>query len=145
MMAMTDFDVDAVFQRMHTACDVKNDYQLSKYLNVKASTVKGWKDAKYPPFKACYEIFERTGVTVEWLLSGLEQDVSVVGYTGVPNVEQFIEMYQKSIEGGLISNFIKLGPNTTQDEIEIMARQLYAEMIHDEIIPKGRRGKVVNG
>lgn len=148
---MTDFDVEAVFQRMHTACEVKNDYQLSKYLGVKASTVKGWKDAKHPPFKACFEIFEKTGVTVEWLLTGIEpavsrteQATSLKSYSSIPDLKQFIDMYQRSIETGLVTGFIELNPNITRDEIAIMARQLYASLIRDEIIPKGRNQEAVN-
>lgn len=149
---MTEFEVEAVFKRMHLACGVKNDYQLSKYLSVKASTVKGWKDAKHPPFKACFEIFEKTGVTVEWLMTGkvpqseLADPVSYAhSPTDIPDMEQFTEMYRKSIEAGLIAGFIELKPNITQDEIAIMARQLYALLAHDEIIPKGRGQFVVNG
>lgn len=143
-----EFDVNAIFQRMHIACGVKNDYQLSKFLDVKASTVKGWKDAKHPPYKACYEIYEKTGITVEWLLSGKPCPVTPVAPVkeqeailecALPEFDSFASMYMKSIESGLISGFIQLKPNTTQDEIVIMARQLYTELAKDELIPKGKR------
>ncbi len=143
-----EFDVSAIFQRMHVACGVKNDYQLSKFLDVKASTVKGWKDAKHPPYRACYEIYEKTGITVEWLLSGKPchvvaaepiQEEQPVLDCALPEFESFASMYLKSIESGLISGFIQLEPNTTQDEIIIMARQLYTELAKDELIPKGKR------
>ncbi|MCY7296681.1 helix-turn-helix domain-containing protein [Alteromonas sp. a30] len=147
---MTEFDVTAIFQRMHKACGVKNDYQLSKFLAVKASTVKGWKDAKHPPYKACYEIYERTGVSVEWLLSGKTVNEPMIasksngknqGADALPDFEAFASKYLKSIEAGLISGFIRLESQTTQDEIIIMARQLYAELVQDELIPKGKSRK----
>lgn len=149
---MTQFDVPAIFQRMHIACGVKNDYQLSKFLDVKASTVKGWKDAKHPPYKACYEIFEKTGVTVEWLLTGkashclVEQPQITTAEKWaelIPDFESFSGKYLKSIEAGLIANFIRLESRTTQDEIKIMARQLYTDLVQDELIPKGRNRKVL--
>lgn len=146
---MTEFNVEAIFERMHLACKVKNDFQLSKYLNVKPSTVKGWKDAKHPPFKACFEIYDRTGVTVEWLLTGKVPgqvvEVSVAGNADVvdelhslPEEALFVQKYLQSIELGLLSGFIELKPDTTQDEVSIMAQQLYAMLNANGLIPKGR-------
>lgn len=62
--------IDEILERMYATCGVDNDYQLAKFLGLQASSVKGWRIAKHPPFKACFEIFTRTGVTVEWLVTG---------------------------------------------------------------------------
>jgi len=153
---MTEFNVEAIFERMREACKVKNDFQLGKYLAVTPSTVKGWKDAKQPPFKACFEIYDRTGVTVEWLLTGkvpgqvLEITPSVDpanGFHPLPDEGLFVQKYLQSIELGLLSGFIALKPDTTQDEVSIMAQQLYTMLNANGLIPAGKAnsGKADSG
>lgn len=138
---MNKDEVEAIFQRMHKACGVSNDYQLSKYLDVQPSSVKGWKIAKHPPYKACYEIFERTGHTVEWLVSG-KHPVDKPGLKTVKSktkprrfnmtLEEFTATFHEAIKDGLRMKWIELGKSTSKREIDELAA-LYYGKVNDEI------------
>lgn len=150
--------VEAIFERMYLTCGVKNDYQLAKYLGVKASSVKGWKIAKNPPFKACYDIFMRTGTTMEWLVTGQtpEQhhkwdhvaekegvyDLSVEPKHALPNqdhirmpLEEFQTLFREAIIDGVSSQFFDLLPGGNRRAIDALAARCYRKVNDPVVLP----------
>lgn len=138
-----DFDIKAIFERMYLACKVENDNQLSKFFNVKPSTIQGWKVAKTPPLKACYEIYQRTGVTVEWLVEGEEPNVSRVAELGVlssfkainMSEEAFSKAFQEEVLSGIRLDFFSANELTTTANIERLGRHLFRELNNEPLVP----------
>lgn len=159
--SMDPNQVDAIFERMYATCGVVNDYQLAKYLGVKASSVKGWKIAKHPPFKACYEIFTRTGVTIEWLITGqtpslpvneidtinhVAEREAVYRLTGSDDdpdkpclinmpLEQFQSLFRDAIVDGISSQFFDLLPGTDRRAIDALAARFYRKVNDPVVLP----------
>lgn len=150
--------VEAIFARMYLTCGVKNDYQLAKYLGVRASSVKGWKIAKNPPFKACYDIFLRTGVTMEWLITGqmpeqqhtINQVAEKEGVYALNTetkhgathqnqirmpLEAFQELFREAIIDGVSSQFFDLLPNANRRAIDALAARCYRKVNDPVILP----------
>lgn len=139
-----DFDIMAIFQRMYRACKVENDNQLSKFFNVKPSTIQGWKVAKTPPLKACYEIYQRTGVTVEWLIDGKDPRVGKVSEFHAPsqlraiNMDEdaFAKAFQDEVLSGIRLDFFSANDMTTMANIERLGRHLYRELNNEPLMQK---------
>lgn len=148
--------VEEIFARMYTTCGVNNDYQLAQYLGVKASSVKGWKIAKHPPFKACFQIYQQTGVTVEWLITGNEPYVRstthhVAERDGVYDVdtqqahqpkqpismplENFQLLFREAIIDGISSQFFDLLPGTDKRAIDALAARFYRKVNDPVVLP----------
>jgi len=145
-----DFDIRAIFERMYSACKVENDNQLSKFFNVKPSTIQGWKVAKTPPLKACYEIYQRTGVTVEWLVEGIEPSVAQVADIGTaPNFkainmseEAFAKAFQEEVLSGIRLDFFSANELTTVANIERLGRHLFRELNNEPLVPSKNNSEV---
>lgn len=60
----------AIVARLREACGVEKDAQLARLLGQTTSAVSTWKTAINAPFKACFDVHMRTGITMEWLLKG---------------------------------------------------------------------------
>ncbi len=143
---MAEFDIRAIFQRMYVASGVENDNQLSKFLKVKPSTIQGWKIAKTPPFKACYEIYHRTGFTVEWLVDGAHPKVSM-GEVGAANraftqkvinlpEDSFANAFHEEVMSGIRLDFLMANEHSVAENIKRLGRQLYRELNDEPIIPQ---------
>ncbi|MCY7294188.1 helix-turn-helix domain-containing protein [Alteromonas sp. a30] len=139
-----DFDIVAIFKRMYRACGVENDNQLSKFFNVKPSTIQGWKVAKTPPLKACYEIYQRTGVTVEWLVDGTEPktekvaDIQFGSRARAINMDEdaFARAFQEEVLSGIRLDFFSANEMTTMANIERLGRHLFRELNNEPLIQK---------
>lgn len=140
-----EFDIKAIFQRMYLACGVENDNQLSKFLGVKPSTIQGWKIAKTPPFKACYEIYQRTGFTVEWLVDGghpanvgdlsdATSNQSIMKAINLPE-DSFARAFYEEVMSGIRLDFLSANEHSVAENIKRLGRQLYRELNDEPIIP----------
>lgn len=125
---MSHYDVDGIFTRMRTACDAQNESQLAKFLGVQSSTIVAWKNAKYPPYRACYELYEKTGYTVEWLINGKDPErfpeAPKVKVFNLP-LEQFIDGYFEALKNTSHLGAISIDPNTDYALIEHAATIFY--------------------
>lgn len=147
---MNKDEVEAIFQRMYSACGVNNDYQLSQYFDVTASSVKGWKIAKNPPYKACYEIYERTGHTVEWLISGKHPAQVKVTDASTNNkdikpinvpMEHFVDAYFRSVCLAVNLGYIHCEKANDMEELKRFGKQFYRELNDEQIIALSEKAK----
>lgn len=141
---MYHYDVESIFERMRYACSASNDSQLAKFLGVKSSAIVAWKTAKHPPYRACYEIFQATGFTVEWLITG-EHPVQSPVVGGVQqgdkqinmSLERFLDSFQEIILNGLRMQVFSASETVTIEDIRRLGT-LYYNTLNSEInLPLG--------
>lgn len=63
-------NIEAIVQRLHSACDTRNAYQLCQKLNLSSSAVSGWIKRQNIPYTACFRCSQLTGYSMEWLITG---------------------------------------------------------------------------
>lgn len=130
---MSYYDVEGIFTRMKEACNAQNESQLAKFLGVQSSTIVAWKNAKYPPYRACYELFEKTGFTVEWLINGIAPskfpEKPKVNVFNLP-LEDFVDGYYEALKNTSHLGAITIDPNADYALIENAATIFYNSMNH---------------
>ncbi|MCY7296772.1 helix-turn-helix domain-containing protein [Alteromonas sp. a30] len=131
---MGHYDVDGIFTRMREACSAQNESQLAKFLGVQSSTIVAWKNAKFPPYRACYELYEKTGVTVEWLINGKDPqkfpEKPKVNVFNLP-LDDFIDGYFEALKNTSHLGAISIDQNADYALIEHAATIFYNSMNND--------------
>ena len=148
---MSEFDIKAIFQRMYIACDVRNDNQLSKFFAVKPSTIQGWKNAKHPPLKACFEIYQRTGYSVEWLISGEHPAFTTSMVSSVDlkdqkvvkvGEEEFAKAYARSVMYSIALGYSDENESTLERNFIRLGKILYRELNGENLLGIAKNTKV---
>lgn len=117
-----NFDIEAIFDRMKIATNSKNDTQLCKYMGKSSSTVSGWKNGAVPPWNGLWELHHKTGVSIDWLLTGKtnndkpESENAVLG-----DFDNFKKGYLKSLMFGHEAGWYARTERTTDDNFQNMA------------------------
>lgn len=136
---MSNSDIESVIKRMREACDAKNESQLARFLGIKSSTIVAWKNGKKPPYWACYELYEKTGYTVEWMISGDAParffDESTIKTFNIPP-EEFVEIFYQAIQSAVHLRHIKFVQGTSIEDIERIAHLCYNSANDDVQLPK---------
>ena len=131
---MSHYDVEGIFNRMREACDAQNESQLAKFLGVQSSTIVAWKNAKFPPYRACYELYEKTGYTVEWLINGQDPqkfpEKPKLKVFNLP-LEQFIDGYFDALKNTSHLGAITIDQNADYALVEHAAMIFYNGMNND--------------
>ncbi len=150
-MSEATFDIHAIFERMYTACSVSNDFQLGRHLNVTPSTVQSWRNAKQPPLKACYKIYQMTGNPMEWLIQGEKS-----GFGPVPDSPQqphkgkaisvpesmFAEAFCSEIVTGIRMDLLRTTETSTPENLQMLAKSLYRGLNETHALTKSEQDKV---
>ncbi|UAA39830.1 helix-turn-helix domain-containing protein [Paraneptunicella aestuarii] len=149
-MTKEDFDIHATFERMYKACNVSNDFQLARYLDVTASTVQSWRNAKQPPLKACYKIYMRTGNPIEWLIHGEKSGFGPVSEGSqqaqknkaicVPEV-MFAEAFYNELILGMRMDLLRPTDHSTPENLQMLAKSLYRELNDTLVLPTSKKEK----
>ncbi len=127
----TVLDNRAIIARLRKACGVKQDADLADYLSVTTSAVSTWKKNVGPPFDACYEVSNRTGVCIKWLLSGIESSSVQVPANDLVNINQtaFVESYVEGIQYAISTKLITLADDAEEIELKRMGTKLFYDTI----------------
>lgn len=122
-------DNKAIIARLREACGVRRDADLADYLGVTSSTLASWKKNVGPPFDACYEVSNRTGVCIKWLLNGDEPSSVQISSKDIENINQtaFVNNYVEGIQYGISTRLITLA----EDAEEIELRRMGAKLFYD--------------
>lgn len=138
---MYHYDVESIFKRMRYASDAENDSQLAKFLNVKSSAIVAWKTAKHPPYRACFEIFQETGFTVEWLITG-DQPIQSPVVGGAKDeksinmsLDRFLETFEVAILNGLRMQMFQATEGSTVEDIRRLGTLYYHTVNKDIQLP----------
>lgn len=150
-MSEADFDIHAIFERMYTACSVSNDFQLGRYLSVTPSTVQSWRNAKQPPLKACYKIYQLTGNPMEWLIQGEKsgfgpasdspQQPQLGKAISVPE-SMFAEAFCNEIVSGIRMDLLQTTEASTPENLQMLAKALYRGLNETPTLPKSKKEKL---
>lgn len=124
----------AIVTRLRQACNVKNDADLARYLGTTTSAVSTWKTALNPPFKACFDVFNRTGVSLEWLLTGKAPNADSSSNLPQANMpiftqEMFVEKFLGALSYGFRSELFKPADDYHKIELIRMGKLLYNDTI----------------
>ncbi|UAA40140.1 helix-turn-helix domain-containing protein [Paraneptunicella aestuarii] len=120
-----------IIERMMSVCGASIDAELASYLGVSSSQVIAWKNAKNPPFKACFQMYLKTGVTMEWLITG--NNPANPGGNAQANAENntesdkqaFIARYCETFNAGQAMEIVKLGEGASLSEVRRLGIMLY--------------------
>lgn len=143
-----------IIARLREACGVEKDAQLARYLNITTSAISTWKTAVNAPFKACYDVHVKTGVSIEWLIKGTgakfisnqnEIHSWQEGQVGLGNNIQpdpalsvsqdfFIKTFIESIDLGVKMGFF---PELTEEAVNNLP--YVARLIYSDTIGKARK------
>lgn len=72
----TTMTTQAILTRLHEALGTKNNYQLCKELKFSSGAIDGWIRRNSTPYEACFRTFQKTGYSMEWMLTGVEPKLS---------------------------------------------------------------------
>ncbi len=124
----------AIVVRLRQACNVKNDADLARYLGTTTSAVSTWKTALNPPFKACFDVYNKSGVSLEWLLTGKAPNASnssTLPQANMPVItqEMFVEKFLGALSYGFRSELFKPADDYHKIELKRMGKLLYNDTI----------------
>lgn len=124
-------DNDAIVSRMKQACQVRKDAELARYLDETTGAVSSWRTATYPPFNACYTVADKTGVSMDWILSGKDSisSVSVSMDYHHANREQFITKFMEALNYGIRLGLLQKTEDVIPRELERLGYLLFNESI----------------
>ncbi|UAA37389.1 helix-turn-helix domain-containing protein [Paraneptunicella aestuarii] len=124
----------AIVARMRQACKVKNDARMAKFLGTTTSAISAWKTAAGLPFKGCYDVYMKTGVSIEWLLTGKVSKTDAGDPVSPPVSEplvterEFLEKFKDMLWIGERTKVL-FKPQSVKDyEIERLGRMLYSDV-----------------
>jgi len=133
----------AVISRMKQASGLQKDSELARFLNTTTSAVSSWKNAKNPPFSACYQCSSKTGVSMDWLLWGQLRNPIPPRNLGESKLQTGNELVQSALQEHFIENYIeiirigyRLGYFPAQQPLKVehlatLAKALFNESIQD--------------
>ncbi len=132
---MTSIDNKEVVARMRQACNAERDVDLATFINSTSSAVSSWKNTKNPPFKACFNVSQKTGVSQEWLLTGkashdknIDSNNALIKNTAMPR-EAFVNKFIAIVNIGRRTGVLPRPENVLDIEIERLGNTLYEETI----------------
>lgn len=131
-------DNPAILTRMRRVCKVDKDADLARYLDETTSAVSSWKNATYPPFNACYTVAQKTGVSMEWLLTG-NDSVSQIKQPSTANEtsrELFIDKFLEAIRLGIRMGLLSVDSDGTDKELQRLGFLLFNESLGATKSPK---------
>lgn len=121
-----NFDIKAIFERMKVATNSQNDNQLCKFLGRSSSTVSGWKNGSVPPWTGLYEVKQKTGVSIDWLLTGQEAQATVTQENAlIGEYSNFKAAYLRGISLAHELNWIARTDKTTDSTLSDMAEMTF--------------------
>lgn len=123
-----EFDIRAIFERMKIAAHCENDFQLSKFMNRSSGTISGWKNGSQPPWNGLWEIRLRTGVTMDWLLTGEEKEQIQLEEKSklASDYKTFQHSVKETLSLGFTLGYIAKTSKTIEAE-EVLSRVCYAK------------------
>lgn len=65
---------EEIFKRLMTTCKTKTLKELSEYLGYKYNWATTTKKREGIPFEACAKVFEKKGISMDYLLYGIENN-----------------------------------------------------------------------
>lgn len=128
-------DLNNILERLRVAFQVDNNYQLSNQLKISPSTINGWVNRDQIPFQACYTAYERTGVSMEWLLTGkgmMRKDGEQADVSQDKLIEDFAFVLKEGEDLGLLL----MAADTTKEVAELLGRMLYRRYTGNKVMPK---------
>ncbi|MCY7296770.1 helix-turn-helix domain-containing protein [Alteromonas sp. a30] len=117
--------VEAIIQRMYQVCQVNCEAQLARFLNIQSANICSWKTAKNLPLKACYEVHQKTGCNLEWLIDGHASTFDVTNL----DTDAFLNAFYRAIQVGAHIEYLGVNRDIGRREINrlglLMLKQLY--------------------
>ena len=129
MLTITDNDLDdgnkhispshVIMARIKSLCDQPSDQALAKLLCTNPGSIAIWSQAKTPPFYACFLASQKTGIPMEWFLTGNPQVfITLPNITEAQCVEAFVATMEMAKAIGL----------TTTDESPEVLREAFKRL-----------------
>lgn len=137
------YDIKAIIQRMKDVSGSKKNADLARYLGTRQSTFAGWVENNRVPYDQCFQIYEKTGVTVEYLITGKSPTNDPTELIDKKNFcDLFEDIYRRMWAGG----YTQPTEKTTAQNLRVQAEQFYAEMTNPVTIPsvnEKKEGKAI--
>lgn len=128
------YDINRIIQRMMDATGCDNEYQLSKYLKTGNSTIAGWKNRNKVPTDQCFQIYEKTGCSMEWLITGKLPTAgqNIPDKSGHPTIniseEGFIYEYAETYSLGIEMSILGPGTHYDKESLQFLAKKMYRKL-----------------
>lgn len=130
-----NLDLNGILERLRHAFDVDNNYQLSNQLQISPSTINGWVNRNQIPFQACYSAYERTGISMEWLITG-QGAMRANGIQPDVSQDKLIEDFAFVLKEGEDLGLLLMAEDTTREVAELLGRMLYRRYTGNKVLPK---------
>jgi hypothetical protein len=125
-----------ILERLRTILGAKSDRAICLELGIPANSGGNWRMNNTIPYKACLLAAQKTGYTMEWILTGEgpqkhgQEVVKTIDETKL--TEDFIEV----VAQGFNLKFMKMTDDTTEETMGYLAKMLYTKTTGQISIPK---------
>lgn len=131
MIKAKKLDNEEILERMRDACHLPTDAELAKYLETTPSAVSSWKRIKSPPYHGCFRVSLKTGISMEWLLTGAgnradnsNREDRVFNDHSISR-EEFVSEFMTIIDIGTLIGFLSKEDGVTISDIERLGNALF--------------------
>lgn len=121
-------ETSEIIRRMRQACEVKNNAQLARFLNINSSNVTSWCRVKRPPLLHCLKVHKMTGRDFFWILEGEKAEFSA----DQTQSSAFLNAFMNTIELGEKLKTLKRARDVSDAEL----RRLGSLML-EALVPAG--------
>lgn len=116
-----------IMARIKSLCDQPSDQALAKLLCTNPGSVATWSRAKTPPFYACYVASQKTGIPMEWFLTGNPQVfITLPNITETQCVEAFVATMEMAKAIGLTTT--DESPQVVHEAFKRLGAALYKKL-----------------
>jgi len=117
-----------VIARIKSLCDKPSDKALAAFLHTTPGSVATWVHAKTPPFHACFLASQKTGIPMEWFLTGKPQaSFTLPDITETQCVTAFVTTMRMAQTMGLIAT--DESPAVLQEAFKRLGETLYKKLM----------------
>lgn len=131
------YDIRQIIQRMKEATGSKNNSKLAEFLGTRPSIFAGWVERDRVPYDQCFQIYEETGVTVEYLITGEHPDIGAARakFADVPKIQVpediFVDEYAETYTLGIEMSILAPGTQYDTESLQFLGKKMYRKLANN--------------
>ena len=118
-------NLDDILIRLKTATEQKSNRAMCLFLGLRDNASGGWIKNGSIPWEACYLAAQKTGFTMEWLLSGEGPQKHGETPPAKVDADRLIEDFKETLVTGVQMGFLKTTDDTTDEALDLLGKALY--------------------
>ena len=117
-----------IVERIRNACKQPSDKALALFLGTTPSVISAWQHSKKPPYHGCYLASQKTGITMEWFISGSVQTGSVLSDL---TIEQCCDAFKMVLKAAIELEIVDSSeePERLEEKLQMLGEG-YLSLLH---------------